>query len=317
MDCSFGEKGLLLPSTEILQEIFPESSDIKTTETLLELPTEAVHWLSPLLKASHKMNEQFLSNFLSFLVKQINELEQQNPGELQVHFLSCLTFFVLLNCSRKAGEKKWKITADLDYLLLLKVCLQNPSVNNQRFLPIIIDNLETLSESLKNNLYTFSTIVMQFNNDKILTKSMKNTKTDLEILKQHFPQIAKQVDARLIDPEKDSSVWQPCPPSFASTHKFGAFIGKEPSHEQDWNEVNEIFIEEETPLQNDASMEVCEEEEFGEWEGTENVDENEDEDELNEQHEEIPDVSETSHVSAMNELTEDMIQEISKNILIF
>ena len=317
LDSSFGEKGLLQLSSEILQEIFPESSDIKTTETLFELPTEAIHWLSLLLKALHKMNEQFLSNFLSFLVKQIHELEQQNPDKLRVHFLSCMVYFVLLNCSRKGAEKKqWKINADLDYLLLLKVCLQNPSVNNQRFLPIIIDNLETLSETLKNKLCTFSTIIMPYSKDKILTKSMKNTKTDLEILKQHFPQIATQVEARLIEPQKDSSVWQPCPPSFASTYKFGAFISEEPRQEQDWDEVDQIFTEVETPLENDASMEGCEEG-LEDWQGTENEDENEVDDDMNEEPEEMPDASETSDVSAMNELTEKMIQDISKNISIF
>ncbi len=315
LDLSFGEQGLLLPSFETLQEIFPEPTEIKTTEILLQLPKDVRLWLSPLLKALHKTNDQFLSNFVSFLVQRVHELEHNFGNELQVHFFSCLVYFTLLNSSKKDSEQKqWKkFKAELDYLALLEVCLQNPSTNSQHFLPLIIDNLERLSEHLKDKLYKFSTIKISYDKDKSLTKSTEDVKKDLKTLKEHFPQTASQVEAKLTESEEDSSVWQKCSPSFAQSYKFGAFIGEEPKQNQNLNQVNDESMEMEANLEDKASMELCEEAVLEEVVGSENEFENE----LNEEESEISCGFEVNDASVVNELTGAMIKDISKNILIF
>jgi hypothetical protein len=292
LDFSFGDKGLLLPSPEILQEMFPEPLDM-TTETLFELPEEAYNWLSPLLKKAHKTNKQFLSDFVSFLLRRIH---QNLENELQIHFLSCLVYFVLSNCSRKHGQRKrWKMNVDLDYVVLLEVCLQNPSAINQHFLPVIIDNLQKLSESLKNKLYKFSTITVAGDNQP----HTQGTET----LKQHFPEISKQLERRSKETEQDNSVWQQCQPSFASSYEFGAFIGEEPRQKKCFNKEYEKSSDIEAALEDEVPMELCEPERLiGEEDDTENEVEN--------------DLTKCD-ISGMNELTEDMIEEISKNILIF
>lgn len=307
LNLSFGEQGLLFPSTETLQGIFPESAGIKTREILFQLPKDVRQWLSPLLKALHKTNEQFLSNFVSFLVRRAHELEQNYRNKLLVHYHSCLVYYILCNCSKKNIEKKqWKIKAELDYLALLEICLQNPSAINQTLLQLIIDNLET-SESMKAKLYKFSAIKITLNNDKSLTELTDNEKTDLETLQQHFPLVAKKVEASLTESDEDSSVWKQCPPSFAHNYKFGAFIGEEPRQNQKNDEPMEIHVDD------GASIEQCEQ---GTAEEEDDSSENEFENDPNEMSG-ISCGSETSDASAVKELTGEMIKDISQNIAIF
>jgi hypothetical protein len=134
-----------------------------------------------------------------------------------------------------------------------------------------------------------------------------NEKTDLETLQQHFPLVAKKVEASLTESDEDNSVWKQCPPSFAHNYKFGAFIGEEPRQNQKNDEPMEIHVDD------GASIEQCEQ---GTAEEEDDSSENEFENDPNEMSG-ISCGSETSDASAVKELTGEMIKDISQNIAIF
>ena len=309
LDQAFGEQGLLLPPLEMLQKMFPDST-IQSTEISSELPTDVHQWFAPLLKALHTTNDMFLTDLVSFLTRRLHELEQSSTCTLLVQFYSCFIYNILSNCSQKNGEKQWKFKAKLDYFTLLEVCLKNPLKCSQQFRQLVVENIEIPSESLKDKLHKFLAIKPTLNNRKSLDKPAQNEKTNFDILYKQFPLVARRIQAKLSETERDISGWQKCPNSFAHSHRFGAFIGEELLQNQNFDQVNEESMELAVNFEDETSAEQNEEE------LEENCSENESESDLNEM-EIISSSNQASDASTEDELTPEIIQEISENIWIF
>ena len=294
---------MLLPALETLQEIFPAM--FENDAISLELPKEIQQWFTPFLQTLQAANDKFLTNLVSYLATRLHVLQQSSRNDLLARFYSCFIYNILFNCSKKDNEEQWDFKAEVDYLLLLEVFLKNPLKYHQQYLQFVVDNLEILSENLKDKLYKFSAIKPISNKGKCVDKPAQNEQTDFEVLHKQFPLVAKRMQAKLTEIEPDSSGWQRCPPSFAQRHKFGAFIGEEAVQNQNSNKMHEESLELEASFEYEATKEVNEED------MEENSSEIASESDLNEMEILCP------NEASLNKLTPKMVQEIGENIWIF
>ena len=287
---SFGKDELLIPSHSTLEEIFSAPS-IERSKDSLQLPLAVQQWITPLLKALHKTNDKFLTDLVVYLLKEVHAFEGRSRYDMRALFYSSLINFILMNCSRLNNEKKqWKFKAELDYLVLLDVCMRNPSKNNHYFLPLITENLQQLSKKLRDKLYKFSTIQVASVRNENSSKPLENQNINLETFKKDFPLVAKAIEAKLKESEQVSSTWKKCPSSFGDTYKFGAFIGDKSREIAQNKDLNETYDNQ----TNSESMEV----------------------DLNEELD-TSCVSEESNDVEINILTEEMVKDINENVWIF
>lgn len=313
MDLAFGDEGLLVPTVDTLQEIFPATTSGSKTENIsTKLPKDVHEWLMPLLIALSKANNEFLSNFVAFSLKRIQQFDQSS-GNVVTHFHACWVYYILSNSSKLSNEQKeWKIKSELDYISLLEVCLNNPSMYNQLFLPLIIDNVEIPLTDLKDKLRRFSNIKGLFNKVKTqrLNEFSQNEETNFEYLNQQFPLVAKQIQEKQTEVDKSISVWQKCPASFTHTYKFGEFIGKVQHQDEGTNQLNKNFMETEPNFKDDNG----------------NIHDDDVESELSENDLNGSNISEAlssseeasdARTTGVRELSEKMTRDISKNIWIF